>query len=82
MCKFSTDLDELGRTVVRSVHDIVNVIAHGHKKIEKQLASTNLHLHLHGSAALESLTTSDNQGQKVRAQFGILVRCIVVRKPS
>jgi len=39
---------------------IIHVVAHGHEQIEKHLAS-NLHLHLHGSASLESLAASDDQ---------------------
>jgi len=40
---------------------IVQMIAEGHKQIKEQFA-TNLHLHLHGAATLESLSASDDQG--------------------
>lgn len=40
--------------------NVVDMVAHGHKQIEEQFA-TILHLHLHGSAPLESLATSDDQ---------------------
>ena len=58
------------------------MVAHRHKKIKEQFASTDFHLHLHGSAALESLATSDNQCQKVRSQSGVLVGGVIVCIPS
>jgi hypothetical protein len=42
------------------IHNVIDVIAHRHEQIEKQFA-TDLHLHLHGSAPLESLTTSNDE---------------------
>jgi len=48
------------RGSVPDLHNVIDVVAHCHKKIEKQFA-TILHLHLHGSAPLESLATSDDQ---------------------
>jgi hypothetical protein len=54
-------LEDLGRSVITDLHDVIDMIAHCYKQIEKQFA-TILHLHLHGSAPLESLTTSDDQG--------------------
>jgi len=56
----STSLDEFGRSAVADSHNVIDVIAHGHEQIEKQFA-TDLHLHLHGSAPLESLTTSNDE---------------------
>jgi hypothetical protein len=72
----------LRRTVVRNVHDIIDMIAHCHKQIKKQFASSHFHLHLHSSTSLESLATPDDQCQKVRAQFGILFGSVFVCKPS
>lgn len=40
--------------------NVIDVIAHRHEQIEKQFAPI-LHFHLHGSAPLESLATSDDQ---------------------
>ena len=74
-------LDGLGRTVVRHVHDIVDVVRHGCEEIEKQFAATDFHLVLHGSTSLENLARSDNQCQKVRTQFGILVGSIFICIP-
>ena len=74
-------LDGLGRTVVRHVHDVVDVVRHGCKEIEKQFAAADFHLVLHGSASLENLARSDNQCQKVRTQFGILVRSVFICIP-
>jgi hypothetical protein len=54
-------LDDFGRSAIADFHDVIDVVAHRDKQIEKQFAS-NLHLHLHGSAPLESLTTSNDQG--------------------
>ena len=45
---------------IPDLDNIIDVVAHSHKQIEVQFA-TILHLHLHGSAPLESLTTSDDQ---------------------
>lgn len=45
---------------VPDLDNVIDMVAHSHKQIEKQFA-TILHLHLHGSAPLESLTTSDDQ---------------------
>lgn len=42
------------------LHNIIDMVGHRNEQIEKQFA-TGLHLHLHGSAPLESLTTSDDQ---------------------
>lgn len=53
-------LDGLRRTVVRNVHDVVDVVRHGCKEIEKQFASTYFHLVLHGATSLENLARSDN----------------------
>jgi len=54
-------LDDLGRSAIADLHNVINMIAHCYKQIEEQFA-TILHLHLHGSAPLESLATSDDQG--------------------
>jgi hypothetical protein len=47
--------------VLPDLDNVIDMVAHRDKQIEKQFA-TNLHLHLHGSAPLESLTTSNDQG--------------------
>jgi len=60
-------LDDFGRSTVANLDNVIDVIAHGHKQIEKQFAPI-LHLHLHGSAPLESLTTPDDQGKVMSAE--------------
>src|SRR5271154_1617952 len=57
------------------------MIAHSHKQIEKQFA-TILHLHLHGSAPLESLTTPDDQSKIMSAEPRFRVWRVLVREPS
>lgn len=39
---------------------VIHVVAHSNEQVKEQFA-TNLHLHLHGAAALERLPASDNQ---------------------
>jgi len=56
----TTPLDDLGRPAIADLHYVIDVVTHRHKQIEKQFAA-NLHLHLHGSAPLKSLATSDDQ---------------------
>jgi len=53
--------DNFGRSAVADLHDIIDVITHGHEQVKEQFA-TILHLHLHGSTPLESLATSNDQG--------------------
>ena len=61
--------------------NIINVIAHSHKQVEEQFA-TILHLHLHGSAPLESLPTSDDQSKIMSAKPRFRVWRVVIRIPS
>ncbi len=51
-------------------------------RMYKQFAATNLHFHLHGSAPLESLATSDNQSKVMSAEPGVRVRRVIIRKAS
>lgn len=39
---------------------IIHVVAHGDEQVKEQFAA-NLHLHLHGAAALERLPASNNE---------------------
>jgi len=48
------------RRALVEVGEVINVVAHCDEEIKEQFA-TNLHLHLHGAAALECLSASDNQ---------------------
>lgn len=57
------------------------MVAHGDEQIEKQFA-TAFHFHLHGPAPLESLATSDDQGQVMSAEPRVRVRRVVVRIPG
>jgi 5-methylcytosine-specific restriction endonuclease McrA len=52
--------DGLGSTLNIEILKIIHVVAHRNKQVEEQLA-TNLHLHLHGAAALERLPASNNK---------------------
>ena len=51
---------EVGLGHLLEIHKIINMVANRHKEIKEQFA-TNLHLHLHGAAALEGLPASDDQ---------------------
>ena len=61
-CRRCGCLDGSGRRLVSNLHYIIHVLTHRHEQVEKQSAAPHLHLHLHGSAALENLATPDNQG--------------------
>ena len=50
-----------------NLDNVIDMIAHSHKQIEKQFAPI-LHLHLHGSAPLESLATPDDQSKVMSAK--------------
>jgi len=52
--------DGLGSALSVKVLKIIHVVAHGDEQVKEQFA-TNLHLHLHGAAALERLSASNNQ---------------------
>lgn len=52
------------------------------RTLGSQFASTYIHLHLHGSAPLESFATSDNQGEEMSAKPRVRVRCVVIREAS
>jgi len=80
-CIHVPSLDDFGRTAVADLDNVIDVIAHGHKQIEEQFAPF-LHFHLHGSATLESLATSDDQCQVMSAEPGFRVRRVFVRIPS
>jgi hypothetical protein len=60
------------------LHNVIDVIAHRDKQIEEQFAPI-LHFHLHGSAPLESLTTSDDQSKIMSAETALSVWCLVIR---
>jgi len=53
-------LDDFWRSAIADFDNVIDVITHRHEQIEKQFAPI-LHFHLHGSAPLKSLTTSDDQ---------------------
>lgn len=60
---------------------IIHMVAHCHKQIKKELV-TSLHLHLHGSAALEDLPGANDHRQVMSAQSILCVRRVVVGIPS
>jgi len=66
-CSRVRPLDDFGRPAIADLDNVIDVIAHGHKQIEKQFAPI-LHFHLHGSTPLESLATSNDQSQVMSAE--------------
>lgn len=63
----------------RLLRQVVHVVDHGNKQVEEQLA-TVLHLALHGAAALEGVTSSNDERKIVRPQFGVVIGSICIRK--
>lgn len=41
-----------------------------------------LHFHLHCAAAFEGGPATDDQGEVVRTEFGVSIRCVFVSVPS
>lgn len=69
----SSPSDSLWRPSIADVNDIVQVVAHGYKQVEEELAAARLHLGLHGPAPLKGLATADDQGEVVSAQAAVRV---------
>jgi len=63
--------DSLWRASIAHVNDVVEVIAHGYKQVEEELAAARLHLGLHGPAALKGLAAADDQGEVMSAQTAV-----------
>ena len=61
--------------------NVIDVIAHRHKQVEKQFAPI-LHFHLHSSAPLKSLATSDDQSKVMSAETALSIRCLIIRLVS
>lgn len=57
------------------------MVDHGDEQVKEELAAI-LHLVLHGAAALERVSSADNEGKIVCSEFGVAVGCVHVRKPS
>jgi len=55
------------------------VIDHGNEEVKEKFA-TSLHFHLHGAAALESLSASNDESEIMSSQFRVGVRRILIRK--
>lgn len=53
--------------------DVVDVVGEGDKQIEKELAASVEHFHLHGTAALECVAAADDEGEVVSSQLGVIV---------
>jgi hypothetical protein len=64
-----------------NLDNVIDMIAHSHKQIEEQFAPI-LHLHLHGSAPLESLATPDDQSKVMSAESRFCVWRVLIRIPS
>jgi hypothetical protein len=43
------------------------------EQIKEQLATTRMHLHLHGATSLESGAASDDESEIVCSEFGVVV---------
>lgn len=70
-----------GGGLLQSIIQIIHMIAHGNKQIEKP-RMTILHLYLHCPASLENISRANNHSQVMSAQLGIRIRRVVVRIPS
>jgi len=79
--------DRLWRPRAARVNDVVEVVAHGDKQVEKQFptsfavhvaAAALLHLGLHGAAALEGLAAPDDERQVMSAQAAVRVGRVCV----
>jgi hypothetical protein len=64
---------------LRHIHNIIDVIAHGDKEIEKQLPP-HLHFHLHRPTALERLPAADDESEVMGAQPRVGVWRVLVRE--
>ena len=51
------------------------MIDHGDEQVEKQLAAV-FHLVLHRAAALEGVSSADDEGEVVCSQLGVVVRSV------
>jgi len=58
------------------------MVAQCNEQVKEQFASPHFHLHLHSAASLKSLATSDDQGQEMSPQLGVVVRSVLVGVPS
>ena len=59
------------------LNNVIDMIAHRHKQVKEQFTPI-FHFHLHGSAPLESLTTSDDQGKVMSAEPRFSVWRVVI----
>lgn len=72
--EMSGDDDDLARTLLRQ---IIHVVYHRDEEVEEQLP-TVLHFVLHRAAALEGVSSSDDEREIVCSQFRVVVGCIGV----
>jgi hypothetical protein len=61
-----------GSLVRRLRRQVVHVVDHSDKQIKKELA-TVLHLILHRAAALEGVSSTDDEREVVRTEFRVVV---------
>ena len=47
------------------------MVAQGNKQVEKEIAATVKHLHLHGAAALERVAAADDEREVVSTKLGV-----------
>ena len=66
------------RRNLRSVRDVIDVVAQGDKQVKEELAAAVEHLELHGAAALEGAAAADDEGEVVRPQLGVRVGSVGV----
>ena len=72
---------EEGGGLLQSIIQIIHMIAHGNKQIEKP-RMTILHLDLHSPASLKDISRANNHSQVMSAQLGIRIRRVFIRIPS
>jgi hypothetical protein len=64
---------------LRNTRNVVNMVAQGDKKVEKQLRASVEHLQLHGAASLERAAAANDEREIVCAQLGVRIRRVGVR---
>lgn len=69
----------LARLARRLLGQVVHVIDHGDEQVEEQLAAM-LHLILHGTAALECVSSANDKRKVVSPQLRVAVRCVRIGK--
>lgn len=61
---------------LRNTGDIIHMIAQSNKQIKEQLASSIIHLQLHGSTPFKGTSASNYESEIVGSKFGISIGCV------